>query len=204
MLHLSLLKRFPLFIWLVCRSLQCLLSALTQVVSRLGSLVQSCCWEGGALQTNVTGVCGGTRSVPATLGLPPAHGVCASPSTRLRVQAALQGAGPELHALPRPKPLRFQFSGTPQKPRLSWACVLCLPWPEQLRHPGARRARSPRVQRASSPPGSQPQFLRTARSVAPCVSSGELDSSCDPLGGCQPSRISGSLWLETGSLFAVW
>ena len=23
-------------------------------------------------------------------------------------------------------------------------------------------------------------------------------------GGCQPSRISGSLWLESGSLFAVW
>ena len=28
-------------------------------------------------------------------------------------------------------------------------------------------------------------------------------SSCDPLGGCRPSRISGSLWLETGGLFAV-
>ena len=39
---------------------------------------------------------------------------------------------------------------------------------------------------------------------APCVCSGELVSSCDPSGRCQPSRISGSLWLETGSLFAVW
>ena len=29
-------------------------------------------------------------------------------------------------------------------------------------------------------------------------------SSCDPPGGCPPSRISGSLWLETGGLFAVW
>ena len=38
---------------------------------------------------------------------------------------------------------------------------------------------------------------------APCVSPGDLSSSCDPPGGCQPSRISGSLWLETGSLFAV-
>ena len=28
--------------------------------------------------------------------------------------------------------------------------------------------------------------------------------SCDPPGGCRPSRISGSLWLETGRLFAVW
>ena len=39
---------------------------------------------------------------------------------------------------------------------------------------------------------------------APCVSSGELISGCDLPGRCQPSRISGSLWLETGSLFAVW
>ena len=29
-------------------------------------------------------------------------------------------------------------------------------------------------------------------------------SSCDSPGRCQPSRISGSLWLEMGSLFAVW
>ena len=32
-----------------------------------------------------------------------------------------------------------------------------------------------------------------ARSGVACVSSGKLDSSCDPSGGCQPSRISGSL-----------
>ena len=30
------------------------------------------------------------------------------------------------------------------------------------------------------------------------------DLWCDPPGGCQLFRISGSLWLETGSLFAVW
>ena len=41
-------------------------------------------------------------------------------------------------------------------------------------------------------------------SGAPCVSSGKLISGCDPPGGCQTSRISGSLWLETGSLLAVW
>ena len=37
-----------------------------------------------------------------------------------------------------------------------------------------------------------------------CASSGELASSHDPPSRCQPSRISGTLWLETGSLFAVW
>ena len=45
-----------------------------EVVSYLGSLVQSCCGEGGALQANVTDMCGGTRSVLATLGLRPLTG----------------------------------------------------------------------------------------------------------------------------------
>ena len=36
----------------------------------------------------------------------------------------LSEAGPGLHALPRPKPLRFGFSATPQRRRLGWACVL--------------------------------------------------------------------------------
>ena len=46
--------------------------------------------------------------------------------------------------------------------------------------------------------------FQARQSGVPCVSSGELISGCDPLSRCQPSRISGSLWLETGSLFAVW
>ena len=38
----------------------------------------------------------------------------------------LSAVGPGLHALPRPKPLRFRFSGTPQRHRLGWPCILCL------------------------------------------------------------------------------
>ena len=38
--------------------------------------------------------------------------------------------GPGLRALPRSMPLRFRFSDTPQRHRLSWACVLC---PSQVR-----------------------------------------------------------------------
>ena len=69
---------------------------------------------------------GSTRSAPATLGRPP-YTVCVlSLTTLLRLQAALQGAGPELHALSRSK--RLRFSGTPQGRRLSWACVSC-PFP---------------------------------------------------------------------------
>ena len=40
-----------------------------------------------------------------------------------------------------------------------------------------------------------------ARASVPCVSPGELISGCDPPSRCQASRISGSLWLETGSYF---
>ena len=37
----------------------------------------------------------------------------------------LSEAGPGLYALPRSKPLRFRYLGSPQRCRLGWACVLC-------------------------------------------------------------------------------
>ena len=43
----------------VCKSLQCLISTLTQgtkVATHLGSLVHLCCGEGGTLQINTTGM----------------------------------------------------------------------------------------------------------------------------------------------------
>ena len=43
----------------------------------IGSLVQSCCWEGGTLQTNNTGVCSQCLS---HTGPAPAHGACALPA----------------------------------------------------------------------------------------------------------------------------
>ena len=47
------------------------------MVTYLGSLVQSCCGEGGRLETNITGVAGGSaRSVSVALGLPPLTRVC--------------------------------------------------------------------------------------------------------------------------------
>ena len=57
-------------------------------------------------------------------------------STLLRLYVALQElseAGPGLLTLPRSKLLRFRFSGTPQRRRLDWACVLCPSPSEQLR-----------------------------------------------------------------------
>ena len=72
-------------------------------------------------------MCGEHSQCSCHAGCARAHGCVLSPSTLLRLQPALQGTGPELCVLPRPKPLRFRFSGTPQKCRLGWACVLCLP-----------------------------------------------------------------------------
>ena len=86
----------------------------------LGSLVHTCCGEGGTLQTNNTGVCSQCFS-PA--GPAPARGAHCSGS-RLLCQE-LSEAGPGLHAPPRSKPLRFRHSGSPQRCRISWACVLC-------------------------------------------------------------------------------
>ena len=139
----------------------------------------------------------------ATLGLPLIKACVLSQSTLLRLQVALQGAGPELRALPRSKPLRFRFSGTPQRRRLSWARVLCLPRSKQLRRPGVCRRTVFRCS-VTSPLPVPDSVSAHAPSDVPCVSSGELISGCGHPGGCQPSRISGSLWLETGSLFAVW
>ena len=71
---------------------------------------------------------GSARSVSATLGLPPLMACVLSQSTLLRLQVALpelSEAGPGLRALPRSKPLRFRFSGTPQRHRLGWVCILC-------------------------------------------------------------------------------
>ena len=101
------------------------------VVTFLGSLVQSCCGERGTLQRNITGLCvntGSAHSDSAALGLPRSllvgfRGLHCSGSRSLCQELSV--AGPGLRALPRSKPLRFRFSGTPQSRRFGWACVLC-------------------------------------------------------------------------------
>ena len=183
----------------VCTSLQCLISALTKgakVVTYSGSLVQLCCGEEGILQTNITGVCGECSQCLGHTGFAPTHGVCAFPVYTAQAPGCSAGklsrAGPGLCAVPRSEPLGFGFSGTPQRHRLCWACVLC---PSQV-----PAAQVPRCLRSTLSPGgagrlmappSQP--LGFAVSGVPCVSSGELISGCDPPGRCQPSRIPGRL-----------
>ena len=86
----------------------------------LGSLVQSCCGEGGTLQTNNTGAC--SRCLSHT-GPAPAHGAHSSGSRLLHQEPSEAGLG--LHAPPRSKPLRLRHVGSPQRRTLGWACTLC-------------------------------------------------------------------------------
>ena len=74
------------------------------------------------------------RNVWDTLGLPPLVCMCDFPVYTAQAPdcsaVELSKVGPGLGALPSPKLLRFKFSGTSQRHRLDWACVLC---PSQVR-----------------------------------------------------------------------
>ena len=155
---------------------------------------------------------GNAHSVWATLGLPQLTVVCAFPVYTAKAPGCSAGelskAGLGLCALPRSKLLRFRFLGTPQRHRLSWACVLCPSRSEQLRQPGAWWARCPMWTVSRSPPQSWPLgFLGVPQgcrlSCAVCLlwgsdlwlwSSGQMSTSQDP-------RKS---WSATGNLLTVW
>ena len=102
-------------------------------VTFLGSLVQSCCGEGGTLQTNHWLVWGVLSVFQPHWVYPCSQRVCFPglhfSGSRLLCRE-LSEVGPGLHALPMSKLLRFRFSGTSQRRRLGWACVLC---PAQVR-----------------------------------------------------------------------
>ena len=139
------------------------------MVSYLGSLVQLCCGEGGTVQTNITGMCGECSQCLGHTGFVPAHGVCAFPvSGSSFLCRGLSKLGPGLRALPRSKPLRFRFSGTPQRHRLGWACVLC---PSQVQAAQAARclasAPSPGVVHLITSPVPPTRFPGNASQVCP-------------------------------------
>ena len=77
------------------------------------------------LQTNNTGMCSWCLS---HAGPAPAHGVHCLGSRLLCREPS--EAGPGLHVPPRSKPLRLRQSGSPQRCRLGWGCILC---PSQVR-----------------------------------------------------------------------
>ena len=168
------------------------------MVTFSGSLVQSFCWAGGTLQTNITGVCGEYSQCFSRTVFVPAHGICASmvyTSQALGCSArnCLRWALGCMH-LPG---LSRSGSGSRVLPKGtdSVGAVFCaLPRSEHLRGPGAWQAHSPPGEWCIlSPLPSQSlsflgvQWVHLLR-CAMCLS-GELISGCYPPGGCQLSRI---------------
>ena len=104
------------------------------------------------------------------------HGLHSSASRSLCQE--LSEAGPGLHALPRSKPLRFRFSGTPQRYRLCWACILC---PSQV-----RAAQVTRCLASSVSPGGARRLITSSVPVTqfPGCTAGALSQVChvSPLG----------------------
>ena len=145
------------------------------MVTYLGSLVQLCCGEGGTLQTISLACAGSACIVWTTLGLPPFMVPVLSLSTLLRLQVALQGNC------------------------LKWV-LGCVHFPG-LSHSGGQVLGECTLPRWASESYHLPRPSRlvswvcsgSAVSGVLCVSSGELISGCDPPGGCQPSKIPGSL-----------
>ena len=134
----------------------------------LGSLVQSCCGEGRCKQ--ITRAC--AHSVSATLGLPSLTTCVRFPwlhclGSRLLCRG-LSEAGPGLYALPRSKPLRLRYLGSPQRHRLGWACVLC-----------SSQVRAAQVTRCLAS-----MVAATYRLPCPCHSVLWVYSWCTFLGGC--------------------
>ena len=143
-MHLSLPKWFPLFVLTtVCWPLQCLISALTQGGGggHFFRLTCSVVMWGGRNTANkhhrrVWGVLAASQLHRVCPRSPCVcfHGLHCSGSRLLCWKLSEAGSG--LRALPRSKPLSFRFSGTPQRRRLGWACVLC---PSQVRAAQATR-----------------------------------------------------------------
>ena len=119
------------------------------MVTYLGSLVQSCCGEGGTLQTNITGVCGECSQCLGHTGFAPAHSMCAFQIYTAQAPGCSAGelskVGPGCVYFPG---LSCSGSGSQVLHKgtdLAGPAFCALPTSEQLRRPGAWQAHSPRV-----------------------------------------------------------
>ena len=109
-----------------------------KVATYLGSFVQVL-WAGRNTENKYVCV-GGVLTVPGPHWVCPHSHMFAFPVYTAQAPGCSAGelsqVGPGFRALPRSKPLRFRFSGTPQKHRLAWACGLC---PSQVQAAQATR-----------------------------------------------------------------
>ena len=134
-MHLSLPKQFPLLILAssVCWSPQCLISVLTQGGAVVVTFFRLTCsvvlWGGRNTANKYHWRVWGMLAVSGPHWVALAHSVCVFPVYTVQALGCSVGNclrwAPILHVLPRSKPLRFRFSGTPQRHRLGCACVLC-------------------------------------------------------------------------------
>ena len=186
----------------VCKSFQCLISALTQG-SEGGHLFRLTCsvvlWGGRKAANKYCLHVWGVLTVYGPRWICPSSQDCVfSGSTLLRLQVALQGYCPKqaLHFLHFPC---VSCSGSVSqvlcKGTDSVGCAFfALPWSEQLRWPGAWQVYCPRWTGCLNHlPGHDHLvswvYCESTVSSVPCVSSEELISGCNPPGRCQPSRM---------------
>ena len=133
LLHRSLLKQFPLFIWLLF-AVASVSNFCPDTGGQRWSLVQVRQFSPVAGRAGrcrqISSLCvGSTHRLPATLGLPRTGVSVLSPSALLRLPAALYGAGPALRAVP--------VFGASTKARTQLHLHFVPSPPEQLRQPGA-------------------------------------------------------------------
>ena len=163
------------------------------MISYLGSLVQFSPAAGRAGRCRQISLCvRSTHRVPATLGLPPLTGVCVLPVYTAQAPGCSTGSGP---CVACGSSFRVLYKSAD-----SVAPAFCA-------FPGVSGSGSPELDGpgALSPGAARPfPFVAPASISARAVGCQWLVYVLRSCGGCRPSRISGSLWIETGGLFAVW
>ena len=164
------------------------------MITYLGSSAQLCCGEGGALQTNITGVCGEWLQCMDLTGFAPAHSSVSfldlhCSGSRLLCRGTVQ-SGPCILCTSQVQVLRYSTKAD------SVGRAFCaLPRSEQLRRPGAWRLHCPRWSFNHLPgPGRSVSWVHRESTISgvPLVTSRELISGYNPPGRHQPSRIPGS------------
>ena len=165
------------------------------MISYLGSLVQFSPAAGRAGRCRQTSLCvGSTPRVPATLGLPRTGVSVLSPSTLLRLPAALYGAGPVLSAVPvfgystkaqiwlPPAFCAFPGLSGSGSQRLGRPLLGCgAPFFSAASHSGSQRL-GHTLPGCSAPFHSVAPARAAGRVPAACLCSEELASSLDPPG----------------------